>query len=451
MTFLLISFVLRTSKSENVGNEDLSKQYHDMGVKAAQSGDFKLSLGYLRSSCRLDRNNKRYWNDLGVAEMRLQDYKKAKSRFLRALKLDPKYKLAKKNMKELKSLWPSDSSSPQEGVLYEQKHDLSELPSIDPFHKSLHIATDHSTPIPLEHFALLDQPFLVRDAAMHWGWRIDQLDMNATVAMHGHQILDYYPHNMNDPNVHPYRVPFRRAYEQLEGPEDVYHDVDISEARTYIHWNVPLPDFESLLRSMSISLPSILNDTFWNVGCFNSPEQSNQFHLLTHWKMLLLGEEGAGMFNHRDYLQSASYQIQVQGRKKWHLCAPTQDPFLYQDGEVDMFNPDYKRFPQVLKAKCYQFIVEPGDFVFYPKGYWHQTLNLDTPTISLTGTLVTPTNHFDVKERLEVQCSGRGNLFIPDTVFCAQLKKCYKYWADFFDSSKLSDGNTSNLDEREEL
>jgi ribosomal protein L16 Arg81 hydroxylase len=53
--------------------------------------------------------------------------------------------------------------------------------------------------------------------------------------------------------------------------------------------------------------------------------------------MVLMGEAGAGMFNHVDTLQTASWQAQIEGRKRWHLCAPSQTPHLYEAGDVDAF------------------------------------------------------------------------------------------------------------------
>jgi len=456
--------VLNSQPTQNNNNDDsLSKQYHDLGIQAAQSSDFTLSLGYFRSSCRLDRNNKRYWNDLGVAEMRMKEYKKAESRFLQSLQIDPKYKKAKRNLKEVRSFMSPDQLKQQQQqrrtnsnkLLLQQRHELRELPALEyPRPPSLHIITSDNnhtlSSIPLEYFKILDEPFLIRRADKHWGWRMESLDMDAVVARHGEQIIDYYPHGMDELNVHPYRIPFRHAYRQLERPEDVYHDIDISNTRTYIHWNMLLNDFDALLKSMNMSLPPILNDTFWNIECFDSPEMSNQYHLSTHWKMLLIAEQGAGMFNHRDYLQSASYQIQLVGRKKWHLCAPSEDSYLYNDGDIDTFHPDYERFPNALQATCYQFTVDPGDFVYYPKSYWHQTLNLDTPSIAITGTLVTPGNYKDVREKLEVQCEGKGNLFMPDPVFCKQLQKCYQYWEDYF-GTPTSTKIDSKIDKSESL
>jgi hypothetical protein len=32
-----------------------------------------------------------------------------------------------------------------------------------------------------------------------------------------------------------------------------------------------------------------------------------------------------------------------------------------------------------------QTILNPGDVIYYPREHWHQTRNLDTPTIAITG------------------------------------------------------------------
>ena len=39
-----------------------------------------------------------------------------------------------------------------------------------------------------------------------------------------------------------------------------------------------------------------------------------------------VGEQNAGMFYHEDVLPVGSYQIQLQGRKKWIICQPKLKP-----------------------------------------------------------------------------------------------------------------------------
>ena len=120
------------------------------------------------------------------------------------------------------------------------------------------------------------------------------------------------------------------------------------------------------------------------------------------------------------------------GRKKWHLCAPTENDFLYKAGDIDTFNPDYYRFPRFKKAKCIQTIMNPGDVLYYPTNYWHQTINLDTPSISLTGTMVGDQNYEAVAKEIKAECSGRGTIFTPNLEMCSMLDKCFELWSDIF-------------------
>ena len=116
-----------------------------------------------------------------------------------------------------------------------------------------------------------------------------------------------------------------------------------------------------------------------------------------------------------------------------HICPPSESAHLYHKaGLLDMFHPDYEKYPDTLKASCYEFITHPGDFVYYPKNYWHQTLNLETPTIAFTGTVVTPHNHESVADRLENECLGKGSIFVPEKNFCRQMRSCYELWKEYF-------------------
>lgn len=58
-----------------------------------------------------------------------------------------------------------------------------------------------------------------------------------------------------------------------------------------------------------------------------------------------MGNRAAGMFNHKDTLQTSSWQLQIQGRKLWHLCPPSEDGKMYAAGAVNAFAPDYDRYP----------------------------------------------------------------------------------------------------------
>eukprot|EP01037_Dinobryon_pediforme_P029035 gene29035-32532_t len=122
------------------------------------------------------------------------------------------------------------------------------------------------------------------------------------------------------------------------------------------------------------------------------------------------------MFNHQDTLKTSSWQVQIAGQKKWHICPPSENGFMYGAGDVDFFNPNYFKYPLARNATCYQ----PGDFIYYPTDFWHQTLNLDTPTMALTGTLITSSNYELVIAQFRKDCVGVTSL--EDQGFCELLE-----------------------------
>ena len=40
------------------------------------------------------------------------------------------------------------------------------------------------------------------------------------------------------------------------------------------------------------------------------------------------------MFNHKDTLMTSSFQYQLVGRKKWHLCSPANDAVFEAKGKA---------------------------------------------------------------------------------------------------------------------
>jgi tetratricopeptide (TPR) repeat protein len=80
---------------------DQAKIYHKQALDLANRQQYDLSLAYFRLAVRYDPSNPFFWSDLGVTEMRVHQWDKARQRFLKALELDPHYELAKKNIVEL--------------------------------------------------------------------------------------------------------------------------------------------------------------------------------------------------------------------------------------------------------------------------------------------------------------------------------------------------------------
>lgn len=94
---------------------------------------------------------------------------------------------------------------------------------------------------------------------------------------------------------------------------------------------------------------------------------------------------GAGCDSGLHYDNSHNFFYQVCGRKEMVLFPPEDTPLLYPSrlpgkwhmSEVELHDADVKRFPLFLEANPCHCIVEPGDIIYIPTGWWHNVLSLD--------------------------------------------------------------------------
>jgi hypothetical protein len=73
---------------------------------------------------------------------------------------------------------------------------------------------------------------------------------------------------------------------------------------------------------------------------------------------------------------------QFYGRKKVVLISPQYSRLLYKlpfntHSLVDLDKPDYDKFPGLRYVETYECILEPGDALFMPSGYWHYITYID--------------------------------------------------------------------------
>lgn len=104
---------------------------------------------------------------------------------------------------------------------------------------------------------------------------------------------------------------------------------------------------------------------------------------------LFLGTAGSGVGWHTDnrglFDHTGNTVFQAVGRKEWWLAAPEEGPYMYEPpfhpsiehrgrrSPINHLAPDLERFPLYAKAKVYRVVLEPGDLMFVPGGYWHAT------------------------------------------------------------------------------
>jgi len=101
---------------------------------------------------------------------------------------------------------------------------------------------------------------------------------------------------------------------------------------------------------------------------------------------LWVGPESASTPMHRDL--GNVYLAQIKGRKHVKLVPSRQIHLIYNEAgyhsEIDFQNIDFTEFPLAKKLSIYETVVQPGELLFIPVGWWHDITSLDF-TISVTG------------------------------------------------------------------
>lgn len=229
--------------------------------------------------------------------------------------------------------------------------------------------------------------------------------------------VDYYPDNMADVSKKPYLRKLREVVADFKrkGPAPKYMQLRIGRRG----WNRLKKHFDPK------PIPSIFwDDDEWASKCMVTADGKvdknaiHNFFVTQQWKFLLIGEKGSTMFFHKDNTAASSWQAQILGRKKWTLCPNTESRLL--DISIDTHDPSsYNRFPRFAQALCGQVTVHPGDILYYPGYWWHQALQLDTPTVAYTGALV----------GVEADRQDLGSNAKPHAHFYQDLVgKCSKCW-----------------------
>ncbi|HEX8821455.1 MAG TPA: cupin-like domain-containing protein [Archangium sp.] len=129
-----------------------------------------------------------------------------------------------------------------------------------------------------------------------------------------------------------------------------------------------LKDFESLPRTLGIpeSWPEAVKER------------------LTLRPGFWLGPAGTVSAVHFD--RQENFNAQVTGRKKWTLFSPEDSHHLYYPAlelptvifsPVDVEAPDAQRFPRFAGAQPHETVLDAGEILFIPSGWWHHVRTLE--------------------------------------------------------------------------
>ena len=97
---------------------------------------------------------------------------------------------------------------------------------------------------------------------------------------------------------------------------------------------------------------------------------------------MFFGGKNSKVRLHQDMDWSNVFLTQLHGRKEVVLFHPKYSKLLYRypfgvHSSVDIENPDYDKFPGLKHVEGMHCILEPGDTLFIPSGYWHYIKYLD--------------------------------------------------------------------------
>ncbi len=111
-----------------------------------------------------------------------------------------------------------------------------------------------------------------------------------------------------------------------------------------------------------------------------------------HWgnaiELFIGGPGGKFPYLHLDFYHLNAWITQLYGDKQFTVFPRGQDELLYPDpknqwrSELNIFEPDYQKYPKFAEATPITFTVSAGETLFIPFGLWHTAHSL-TPTISV--------------------------------------------------------------------
>lgn len=111
------------------------------------------------------------------------------------------------------------------------------------------------------------------------------------------------------------------------------------------------------------------------------------------------------------------------GRKRWRLISPTDTPLVYNHigvfSQVDLEHPNAEKYPLFEDADVIETVLEPGEIIFVPVGWWHQVKALDISIAVSFSNFAFP-NQFDYQNpslaqveppQQSNQATQNGNIF----------------------------------------
>jgi Cupin-like domain len=150
-----------------------------------------------------------------------------------------------------------------------------------------------------------------------------------------------------------------------------------------------LPELMPLIQPLDLNYasPNWLKNRMFNIGKWGGATE-----------LFIGGPGGKFPYLHLDYYHLNAWITQLYGEKQFTVFPRGQEDLLYPRpddpwrSELNIFEPDFEKFPKYRDATPINFVVGPGETLFIPFGTWHTAYSL-TPTISVAFDTLNSKNH----------------------------------------------------------
>ncbi len=237
---------------------------------------------------------------------------------------------------------------------------------------------------------------------------------------------------------------FEKKYSDKQVRLDYYI---FDEEQQWDSCELMLPEALELIRSnkdttkkyhlMQKSIPEEFSELLSEVTLPEYAHKSNQ-HITNLW----IGEAGTISPAHYDF--SDNFLTQIVGRKRVRLFAPTETQYIYPhtlDDKLletasavhiskvqDTDHLDTKRHPNIDRVCCYEGILNPGDILYMPSGWWHEIKSLD---VAISVNFWWKKNLFELSPRQLTDWACSTYFYFKDDDFADTVNK-------FFDMSNYA-------------
>jgi len=168
---------------------------------------------------------------------------------------------------------------------------------------------------------------------------------------------------------------------------DVFDNINSNKGSAFTNPDLKMP-FGDYVNTIIENKPTTLRMFLFNMfKC--KPELRKDFPCPAFFKGIL-GRIGYMFFGakdikvriHQDIDMSNVLLTQFYGRKKVVLIAPEYSDLLYRlpfntHSLIDLDNPDYEKYPGLKYIEVQECILEHGDSLFMPIGFWHYITYMD--------------------------------------------------------------------------